>query len=75
MNNRNLAVAAVTAVIVTTALVGTTLPDIVADRINNAVEQRDRAAPSRAAPPRPCPPTHPSTTSPVPRATAGPATA
>ncbi|PRZ17809.1 C40 family peptidase [Nesterenkonia sandarakina] len=39
---RNLAVAAVTAAVVTTALVGTTLPDLVADRAANAVEQNDK---------------------------------
>lgn len=38
---RNLAVAAITAAVVTTALVGTTLPDLVADRATEAVEHRD----------------------------------
>jgi len=38
-NRRNLAVAAATAVVVTTALVGTTLPDLVADRAADSDQQ------------------------------------
>lgn len=39
-HRRNLAVAAVTAVVVTTALVGTTLPDLVADRAGETVAEQ-----------------------------------
>ncbi|NLS11018.1 C40 family peptidase [Nesterenkonia sp. MY13] len=42
-HRRNLAVAAVTAVVVTTALVGTTLPDLVADRTGDAVAEQSES--------------------------------
>ena len=42
-HRRNLAVAAVTAVVVTTALVGTTLPDLVADRTGDAAAEQSES--------------------------------
>ena len=43
---RNLGVAAVTAAVVTTALVGTTLPDLMADRAENSLQQEGETAAS-----------------------------
>ncbi|OSM42430.1 C40 family peptidase [Nesterenkonia sp. PF2B19] len=48
-NRRNLGVAAVTAAVVTTALVGTTLPDLLADRAASTVQQQNQNAEGSAA--------------------------